>query len=209
MSTSRKVQVFSTKGKRKATIETDATKWSQLRTLVEDEGYDVGKLHATENINRTDLAHDDAALPDGDFTLFLRPKKTKSGMQNLDGLSFKELRAICKEYKKKDGDKFIDHLNENEDGVNWTRLPASGLKTQMESYGAEDVKEEAPKKAPEKEEVTEAAPEMNNAERLYVAKQMISDIMDNTFADLTERLDEKKKEKDELEDEANKLMSGF
>lgn len=200
MSTERKVQVFSTKGKRKATINTDATKWSELRNLIENEGYDVNKLHATENVTRTDLAHDDAVLPTGDFTIFLRPKKTKSGIKIPTGASFKGLRTIAKEYKQKDGDKFIDHLNNNPNGVNWTRLGSDDLKAMMESYGAKAKTKSKKAEKAEVEEVEEAV-ELNNSMRIYIAKDMLANIGVNTNDEMLEvRCDDIVEELEELED---------
>jgi len=134
MSTQTKVRtitIFSTKGKRRATIETEVATWGDLKPLVSDEGYDLNKLLATENIRRTDLANEGAVLPEGDFTIFLRPTKTKSGIGKTDGKSFKELRAMVKELKAKHGDDFMNHLNKE---GNYTRMPTDYMRAQIASY---------------------------------------------------------------------------
>lgn len=73
-----KVTIFSTKGSTKKVHETNAKTWGELKREISD-FYDLSNLQATENVNRADLVSDLAVLPSGDFTLFLRPIKTKSG----------------------------------------------------------------------------------------------------------------------------------
>jgi hypothetical protein len=148
MSTQRTVTVFSTAGKRKSKIETDVTTWADLKKLVTKDGYNLDKLLATENITRRDLANEGAILPEGDFTLFLRPTKTKSGGDNYDKLSFKELRA-----ELSDDDKSA--MSEQYD-KNYTRCSGDDIKDYLRSKGgktfgrpAEPVKTsktDAPKK---------------------------------------------------------------
>ncbi len=73
-----KITIFSTKGSQKRELVTNATTWGELKREISSL-YDMSNLQATENVNRTDLVSDTAVLPKGDFTLFLRPIKTKSG----------------------------------------------------------------------------------------------------------------------------------
>lgn len=83
-----KITIFSTKGSQKKVHETTAKTWGELKNEI-SEFYDMSNLQATENVNRTDLVSDLAVLPTTDFTLFLRPVKTKSGVY-----SYTELREI-------------------------------------------------------------------------------------------------------------------
>jgi|GEM_PF-6910242 len=150
MSNSRKITVFSTKGKQKAHIDTDVATWGELKPLIENEGYDVSSLHATENINRTNLEHKDAVLPEKAFTLFLRPKKTKSGATDadIDAMSFKDLRAALTDSDKTAISEMFDK--------NYTRCSTDNLKEYLKSKGdsTEEVAEEA-----EVEEVAETVEE--------------------------------------------------
>ncbi len=78
----RKIIVFSTKaGSGSAvTFMSDDTKWGQFReTLVQEGLYNSDSMQAVLKETKLGLSHDDAALPEGDFTLFLLPIKTKSG----------------------------------------------------------------------------------------------------------------------------------
>lgn len=124
----RTITVFSTKGKRKSKIETEVTTWGELKKLVSKEGYNLDKLLATENITRRDLANEGATLPEGNFTLFLRPTKTKSGGKDYSNMSFKELRAELtdedktaiseetgKNYTRCSGGDIREYLNEKAD----------------------------------------------------------------------------------------------
>jgi len=78
MANPRTVTLYSTKGGSKK-IETSAATWGELRPLV-GESYDLSNLQPTESVGKTTLVHEDATLPEGDFILFLRPVRTKSGM---------------------------------------------------------------------------------------------------------------------------------
>lgn len=125
----RKITVYATKGASMKTIESDATEWEQLERELRAEGYDTNSLHATENINRTDLINAKAKLPEGDFTVFLRPKKTKSG-SGFDDMGFRELRACITTQDQK------DYLNviAKKSGRNWTQLSTDELRDGLKSH---------------------------------------------------------------------------
>lgn len=74
----RVVTVVSTKGE-KVQIEFTGTKWADLRSQLNNKGYDTNSLKAVESINKTTLEHDEAIVPDGDFRLYLMPYKSKAG----------------------------------------------------------------------------------------------------------------------------------
>lgn len=156
---SRVVTVFSTKGKSKTKITTDATTWSELKSLIRNEGYNMDNLQAVEGTNRTTLQHQDARLPEGDFTLFLRPVKTKSGLSGMEGKSFKELRQIIKEQ----GQDCKDYL-ESKSGKSWTQVGTEDLRNLLAGYNpangvADVVQSVAESKSETMEEVqSEASP---------------------------------------------------
>lgn len=110
-----KITIFSTKGSSKRVHETTATTWGELKTEL-SEHYDFSNLQATENVNRTDLSAPTAKLPEGDFTLFLRPVRTKSG-----AYSYSEAREIIKE------DEDLQEYIKDTYGRNYTNLPTSTL----------------------------------------------------------------------------------
>ena len=130
----RKITLFSTKGVQKSEINTDVTTWGNLIPLIENLNYDLSSLHATENVNRTNLEHIDAVLPSGDFTIFLRPKKTKSGL-NVKGLGFKELRNIIKEQ----GQSCVDFLNKRTSKSSYTQMTTVELTEGLTAYKPKTV----------------------------------------------------------------------
>ena len=85
----RKIIVYSTKGK-SGSFESDAKTWGEIQSNVKGIVGDLDNLIATENVNKTNLGHQDSVLPEGDFKIFLRPSKTKSGATNFNSMSFKE-----------------------------------------------------------------------------------------------------------------------
>jgi len=98
MSNVRVITIFSSRGDKTAKIETDATTWGVLRGLIREKGYEVDKLHASENIGKTTLEHEGAVLPEGNFTIFMRPKQTKSGAKKrADGMKLADLKKTAKE----------------------------------------------------------------------------------------------------------------
>jgi len=145
----RKITVYATKGQQMKTIDSASGLWSELRGELSNAGYDMNSLHATENINRTDLVNDNAVLPTGEFTVFLRPMKTKSGA-DYNNMSFKELRAEIDTQEKK------DHLNKiaNKTGRNWTQLKtpelAKGLNDYTKKSGSTTTTKASAKVAPAK-----------------------------------------------------------
>jgi len=78
----RTVTLYSTKGGSQK-VQTDVSTWGELKPIVAGR-YDLSNLQATESVGKTTLEHEDAALPAGDFVLFLRPIRTKSGMASYE-----------------------------------------------------------------------------------------------------------------------------
>ena len=73
----RKIEVYSQKSGYKQ-IMSAATTWSQLKTELVSQGYDLSGQSATENIRKT-LLNDNDNLPSGDFKVFLRQTDAKGG----------------------------------------------------------------------------------------------------------------------------------
>lgn len=224
----RKVTVWSTKGKKKSVYETEAKTWGELQTVI-NEDYDLNSLKATENVNKTSLEHVDAVIPEGDFVLFLRPEKTKSGA-DVNSMSFKELRA-----ELTDADKA--QLKIDLKGRNWTQAKTSELKDFLNNRAttpppAEAAKPASPAKAEAVEvEENEVEKPVTHEERVAKAKSLLQEVRDDSDDDeLIERLAIALEEIDSvlemvsesfanaaadeaetkrLEEEAEDLMSGF
>lgn len=134
MSTSRIITVYSTKGKRMSKVTTDVGTWGELQPLVRDEGYDLTSLHATESERRSDLNHKDAVLPETAFTLFLRPKKTKSGIDGAEHMGFKQLRAEVKNAMNNNKEHAKEHFSNFVNGKNYTQLSTDQLREAVAAY---------------------------------------------------------------------------
>lgn len=126
----RVITIFSTKGKNKTKITTDATNWGQLKELIIGEGYDLANLAAVENKRRSTLENVQAELPEGDFTVFLRPVKTKSGLAVPEDASRSDLKDIITEF----GTPLKEFLKTVKPGRNWTQLATVDLKAGIEAY---------------------------------------------------------------------------
>ena len=165
---SRIITVFSTKGKQKTKIETDVTTWGELRPLVEAEGYDVESLHATENVRRTNLANAESILPEEAFTLFLRPKKTKSGCRELRGMvTDNNIKGHLKAYKPGKS--------------NWTQLSTEDLRAGLIAFyctGEEDASADIQE---------ESAPETNQAITVADKAMSIKTLLSEIAAEIADK----------------------
>ena len=186
MSTTRKITIVSTKNNKVKNYESDVTTWGDLNALITGD-FDLSNLKATENINKTTLEHVDAVLPTGDFRVFLRPVKTKSG-QDFSEMKFGELRATFK-----DDDAVKKFLTGKGNGRNWTQLKTDELRTFLTEYHStavsnvvesvkeakteavtDDVKEEVA----EIEEVPCEGIELNTTEKFQTAMQLLEEVID-------------------------------
>ena len=147
----REIVAYATKGGKIAKINSDVKTWGELKPLLKMEGYDLNSLLAAESINRADLVSDLAALPEGPFRVFLRPKQTKSGAD----LPYKEVRAKVQELIASDGDVAKAHFNE---GKNYTTKKGDELNVLLNSYKGGSTATSSAKAEPKKEAVKIEAP---------------------------------------------------
>jgi hypothetical protein len=114
----RKVTIYSTRTRATQVIETEATTWGELKSLINDDmGVSSSKVMIREN--RTTLEHNDAALPEGDITLFLYPEKVKSGT---DGDV--EIKDVVRAMKSRFDNMFQEILNDIDSGAIKTDIDA-------------------------------------------------------------------------------------
>lgn len=157
------------------------TTWGTLRSLLSNEGYDLENLKPTENINKTTLEHIDAVLPVGDFRLFLRPSKTKSGGFDVAGKGFKELRAMITTEEVK------SYLSGLVPGKNWTQLSTETLKDGLANFnnGSSNSSEATVTEVPN-EVVEETVSVKSNKQKAVEAKKLLQSIYDTTTCDEVE-----------------------
>ena len=170
-----KVTVFSTKGSQKAVYETESTTWGQLKSELSRD-YNFNNLQATENITRRDLTVDSAELPTSDFTLFLRPIKTKSG-----AYSYAEAKSIIK------NDTSLQEAIKKKYGKNYTNLPTNILNEAITLFG----KEMSSPAKPETAKVTEVKSEKKRDVFSCVEKKSAPVIQDEeSIEDITEMVED-------------------
>lgn len=181
----RKIIVYSTKGK-SGSFESDAKTWGEIQSDVKKIVGDLDNLIATENVNKTNLGHQDSVLPEGDFKIFLRPSKTKSGATDFSSMSFRELRAFIADK----GQACKDYLNAEakKSGRNWTQLSTEEIQKYLSSYyGSSSSSNSSSKTSPKKE--VEPAKETKPSAKATKASEEVS--------------------KKDLEKEFNEIKKGF
>ena len=201
--TKRIITIYSTKGAKKAKIETEANTWAELKPLIAKEGYDLNSLHATENVNKTDLVNEAAVLPATEFTVFLRPKQTKSGAGRADGLAYKDIRDMIKGDIESYPDAGKEHYNQ---GKNYTTKSTDELRDLANTFiaPAGDAKAEEKKPAEVKKVAEELSSEkieetivveLTNADHIENIKHGLACIIENASSE-----DVKERAKELLED---------
>lgn len=131
----RKITVFSTGSKSGTVIETGSVNWGALQGDLRNKGVSFNGMKAIVGKTKVNLEHTDASLPDEDFTLFLFPEKTKSGLTaaQVEALPYKALRDELKRLSEADGEKFKSHFNVDK---NYTTKGTDVLKALLISYSA-------------------------------------------------------------------------
>lgn len=205
----RTITVYSTKNSKIKKYETDVTTWGDLRQVIQGD-YDLGSLKATENINKSTLEHIDTVLPSGDFRLFLRPVKTKSGSDYKE-MKFGQLREVI----NSEGDELKSFLSAKIPGKNWTQLKTVELQDGVSQYFAS---KSTPTKAKKKETqpvveetepvadepilevVTSEEVSMSPLDKLNLATQLIQEVRDEV-ENLEDDLDEIEERLDSVTDD--------
>ena len=179
----RKIIVYSTKGK-SGSFESDAKTWGEIQSNVKGIVGDLDNLIATENVNKTNLGHQDSVLPEGDFKIFLRPSKTKSGATNFNSMSFKELRTFI----AGQGQPCKDYLNveAKKSGRNWTQLSTEEMKTLLSSYssGKSSSSHSSSSKATAKKEVKSAKETKPSAKATKASEEVSEESLRREFNSL-------------------------
>lgn len=177
MSTQRTITVVATKGGRIEKITTDAATWGDLKALIQDK-YDLSNLKAVENINKTTLEHIDATLPEGDFRLFLRATKTKSGV-DFSQMSFGDMRN---DYIKPNEEvkNFLNRIA-GESGRNWTQLKTDELREGLNLFYSPSTNA-----SPEEVETTSDVSETKAIDKIKLAKNLIQEVVQKSEHILSE-----------------------
>jgi len=123
------VKVYSTQmGERE--VETSAQTWGELKNDLRDQNISYDKMKSVIGESKLTLEADAATLPVAGFTLFLMPKKTKAGADDINTMSYKEIRAAIKRIVNKTPDT-KNHFNE---GKNYTTKGTEVLRDLLASF---------------------------------------------------------------------------
>ena len=177
----RKIIVYSTKGK-SGSFESNAKTWGEIQSDVRRIVGDLDNLIATENVNKTNLGHQDSVLPEGDFKIFLRPSKTKSGATNFNSMSFKELRTFIAEQ----GQPCKDYLNDEakKSGRNWTQLSTEEIQKYLSSYYGSKSSSSSSSKTSPKKEVKPAKETKPSAKAIKASKEVSEKDLEREFNEI-------------------------
>ena len=177
----RKIIVYSTKGK-SGSFESDAKTWGEVQSDVRRIVGDLDNLIATESVNKTNLGHQDSVLPEGDFKIFLRPSKTKSGATDFSSMSFRELRAFIADK----GQACKDYLNAEakKSGRNWTQLSTEEIQKYLSSYYGSKSSSSSSSKTSPKKEVKPAKETKPSAKATKAAEEVSEKDLEREFNDL-------------------------
>lgn len=139
------ITVFSTKGKKRSSVETDVNTWGELKEVLGKEGIETSGFKAIVGETQTTLESSKAVLPKGltnagevtkDFTLFLTPVKTKSGAPvNVDDMSYWDCRNFIKE-------EFAGSDEAKEHFAGYTNKDTATLRSLIKSWTNTPVNEE-------------------------------------------------------------------
>jgi hypothetical protein len=118
----RKVMILTTIGKSGVVVETSADNWADLKRDMSRQGVVVDNMNAVEGSSRMSFENDEAALPTGDFKVFMSPKETKSGTDSED-----RVQHLLEKY----GDKANKHFNA---GMHYTDKSDKALVALLDSW---------------------------------------------------------------------------
>lgn len=133
-----KVKVYSTQMGEK-TVECSGQTWEDLQRDLMTAGVSYSGMKAVVGETKATLEAGVATLPEFDFTLFLMPVKTKSGIKVKD-MSYKELRNEIKSAIEVGGDAAKTHFNKKK---SYTNKSIDEMKKLLKKWNRENVSNQA------------------------------------------------------------------
>lgn len=175
----RTVKFYTTLGKL-LKVQTDATIWGELKLLAQNEGINTNELKAMVNVNKTTLDHDEAQLPEGEFTVFFTKINSKAGVE-LSELSYREIRGKVKELVDSDI-LAADFFNKER---NYTNKSKADLVDLLEEWlSSDEIEEET---TTQQEFGVENAPVNRFIPLNILLNQVKNFVEDNVFGEQEER----------------------
>lgn len=125
----RKIKLYSSLGV-SGTIETNVRTLGELKPLLREREIDSSGLAFLVGETKNELTMDDSVLPEGDFKLYLLPKKTKSG----NSYNFERLADLFRDIAE-----IFDELSES--GCTSTAVAAAKVDERLSAEDKEAIAE--------------------------------------------------------------------
>jgi hypothetical protein len=155
------VLIYFTSGASGKTITTQARTWEGLQKDLSENDIQFSNMKAVVGESRVTLESPMAELPQGDFTLFLMPKKTKSGIDYLN-MPYKDCRKTIKECIETADDKDAAKKFFGDGKKNYTQTSTDYMRNRLVAWfkqASKTVKETVTKKSEKVVEKVEAVVE--------------------------------------------------
>ena len=127
----RTITVYSTSGRNGINVITDVQTWGALKTELSTKQIQHDKMKAVIGETKNTLEAPNAVLPEGDFSLFLMPLRTKSGI-DVQNMSYKELRSSIKDEITEHGTEASEFFNGG--GKNYTNKSTDEMKSLLQNW---------------------------------------------------------------------------
>ncbi len=190
------VLIFVTTGSANgSTIQISSTTWGDLQEELLERNIQIDNMKAVVGETRVTLESPQAHLPEGDFTLYLMPKKNKSGsyVDKVKIMTFRQLRTEMKNIFAKDPDAKGKYFKNGH--KNWTQLSKDDIREKLVKYKKQNSTKEVVEEVVEKvEEVVEEVVEKSEEVKHVVeeTKKLVEekDDKDHTVGDIVEAVKE-------------------
>ena len=130
----RNVLIYTTTGKSGETVATEATTWEELKSDLSKNQVQYNNMKSVVGETRVTLESPKAMLPQGDFTLFLMPIKTKSGGDEFTDIPYKMCRANIKSIIDNASDKDAAKKFFSEGDRNYTQTTTAQMRINLRKW---------------------------------------------------------------------------
>lgn len=124
--TQRIITFYTTVGNNNVAIETDATTFGQLKPLMNEKNIKHENMNLIVDVTETAIIGDDSVLPEGEFVIYITPKKTKSGADLTRPECYSKIKSLLDSGANK------DHFKR--DGKGYSSLSTQVLNDMINSY---------------------------------------------------------------------------
>lgn len=221
---SRVIRIFG--AKIREILNSNASTWQQLKDEIhiQFENVNLRNMKAVIASSKLLLEHPQALLPEGDFNLFVSPKKTKSGETDVDVMGYWDVRNAISAIIKNSGEVAATHFNKDKNYTiktgkvlkelykQWLNTSASTIVEETSVEVVTEIVKETVVEITEEESVSEVMEITSNLKLIDIVHllenmSMENDNINNAIAYLNDAINEtdlaeeviKKKEAEEAE----------